>query len=341
MLQVPLGETVRVVRLTEIDAEDRVFLHSFPERPPQELVESVAVAGVVQPLVVQPTGPARHRIVSGFRRFWAATEAGLTAVPVRSLTATDLSKIDLLRWAGLENAGHRRLNRVEQALLLSRLKQLGLTELNQLLAFSVSIGGPTTEEQLSRLLTLLELEVGFLELAAQNRLPDETIEALLQLTTNERQAILRVVHALHLSFSRFRELVRLGTDVARREEKSLTELLHEPVFSRVLADSKLTSSQKTERFFRQLKERRYPRLSAAESRFDALRRRLRLPPRSRLEHSPSFETPELSLELRFTSARQFRQTVRSLQRLQEDPTLLELFELLEQRPQDRADDGKS
>ncbi len=341
MLQIPLERSVRDIPLDEIEADDRTFLHTYPEQPPQELVESVSALGVVQPLTVQQAGPKSYRIVSGFRRFWAAKAAKLGTVPVQRLASTDASEADVLRWAALENVGHRRLNRVEQALLLSRLRQLGVTEPDELLAFSASIGGPTTEEQLNRLLALLELEPGFLDLAAQNRLPDEVVDTLLQLTQAERVEILRLVESLHLSFSRLRELVRLGSDVARREGKSLEELFREKPFLSLLEDSRLTVSQKTERFFQQLKERRYPGLSRAESRFEELRRQLRLPPRSRLEHSPSFETPELTLELRFTGPRQFREAVRSLQRLQENPALEELFQFLELTPEDEADDNRS
>src|SRR5262249_4504867 len=47
----------------------------------RELVKSIEVRGVLEPLLVRPIGDNRYRIIAGERRFRAAMEAGLTEVP--------------------------------------------------------------------------------------------------------------------------------------------------------------------------------------------------------------------------------------------------------------------
>ena len=47
----------------------------------EELIEDVRANGILQPLVVRPTGPGSYELVAGERRLIAAREAGLQAVP--------------------------------------------------------------------------------------------------------------------------------------------------------------------------------------------------------------------------------------------------------------------
>ncbi|MFB9377212.1 ParB/RepB/Spo0J family partition protein [Kineococcus gynurae] len=95
----------------------------FDEDDLAELVHSVQEIGVLQPIVVRPIaephdGPAEFELVMGERRWRAATEAGLAAVPaiVRE-TADD----DLLRDALLENLHRSQLNPLEEAAAYAQL----------------------------------------------------------------------------------------------------------------------------------------------------------------------------------------------------------------------------
>jgi ParB family transcriptional regulator, chromosome partitioning protein len=84
----------------------------FDEEAMAELVHSVREVGLLQPVVVRPTGDASYELIMGERRWRAVQEAGLPTVPaiVRE-TGDDV----MLRDALLENLHRAQLNPLEEA----------------------------------------------------------------------------------------------------------------------------------------------------------------------------------------------------------------------------------
>jgi ParB family chromosome partitioning protein len=84
----------------------------FDEEAMAELVHSVREVGLLQPVVVRPTGDASYELIMGERRWRAVQEAGLSTIPaiVRE-TGDDV----LLRDALLENLHRAQLNPLEEA----------------------------------------------------------------------------------------------------------------------------------------------------------------------------------------------------------------------------------
>jgi ParB family transcriptional regulator, chromosome partitioning protein len=77
-----------------------------------ELVTSIREVGLLQPIVVRPTGPESYELVMGERRLRATKLAGLTSIPaVIKETADDA----MLRDALLENLHRSQLNPLEEA----------------------------------------------------------------------------------------------------------------------------------------------------------------------------------------------------------------------------------
>lgn len=91
----------------------------------EELVESIARFGIIEPVVVAPQ--AKHYlVVCGHRRVAAAKRAGLTEVPVviREMDAADRELIALT-----ENVHRRQLSPIEEAIAYARLmKTRGLNQ---------------------------------------------------------------------------------------------------------------------------------------------------------------------------------------------------------------------
>ena len=85
-----------------------------------ELAESIRAQGVVQPIIVTPSGD-RFTIVAGERRWRAAQQAGLTEVPV--VVREVGSDRELLELALVENLQRADLDPVEEALAYRALHQ--------------------------------------------------------------------------------------------------------------------------------------------------------------------------------------------------------------------------
>ena len=84
----------------------------FDEAALEELRESIARHGILQPLSVRAIGDGRYELIAGERRLRAARLAGLTHVPVVMRTATDAEMAEM---ALIENIQREDLNPIEEA----------------------------------------------------------------------------------------------------------------------------------------------------------------------------------------------------------------------------------
>lgn len=92
----------------------------------QELVNSVRVHGVLQPIVVRTKGDGEYELVAGERRMRAATAAGLTRIPaiIRELTNEQSLEVALI-----ENIQREDINAIDAAVAYRRLcDEFGLSQ---------------------------------------------------------------------------------------------------------------------------------------------------------------------------------------------------------------------
>ena len=89
-----------------------------------ELAASIAEKGVLQPLLVRPVGD-EFEIVAGERRYRAAKEAGLEAVPVVVRELDDQAALEI---AIVENLQREDLNPVEEAKAFQQLLEFGASQ---------------------------------------------------------------------------------------------------------------------------------------------------------------------------------------------------------------------
>ena len=76
-----------------------------------DLAESIKANGVIQPIIVRPSG-SRFQLIAGERRFRAAQLASLTTIPALVRAASDK---ELLEWSLVENIQRVDLNPIERA----------------------------------------------------------------------------------------------------------------------------------------------------------------------------------------------------------------------------------
>lgn len=90
----------------------------FEEEALAELVHSITEVGLLQPVVVRRTEEDSYELIMGERRWRAAQEAGLTAIPA---IVRDTDDNDMLRDALLENLHRSQLNPLEEAAAYGQL----------------------------------------------------------------------------------------------------------------------------------------------------------------------------------------------------------------------------
>ena len=130
----------------------------FDEPALEELAESIAQHGLLQPITVRQLDSGYYQIIAGERRWRAARLAGLTEVPVRIIQADDRKAQEL---ALVENLQREDLNPMEEARGYKVLmEEFGLTQ--ESVSQSVGKSRPAVANAL-RLLNLQEPIAAMLE----------------------------------------------------------------------------------------------------------------------------------------------------------------------------------
>ena len=97
----------------------------FDEAKLEELAQSIRTTGIIQPLLVRPSG-GLFELVAGERRWRAAQIAGLASIPA---IVREIPDDRLLEFALVENIQRQELNPIEEANAYKRLiDSLGLTQ---------------------------------------------------------------------------------------------------------------------------------------------------------------------------------------------------------------------
>ena len=118
-------DAVRMLPIGQIDPNREQPRRSFDEDALKELAASIEAVGVLQPIIVAPSGD-RYTIIAGERRYRASRLAGLTEIPA---IVRDWDSQKRLEAALIENLQRDDLNPVEEAMGVRRLMdEAGLTQ---------------------------------------------------------------------------------------------------------------------------------------------------------------------------------------------------------------------
>jgi len=180
----------------------------FDEEAMTELAASVTVVGLLQPIVVRPIGEERFELIMGERRWRAAKQAGLVAIPAIVRQTGDDA---MLRDALLENLHRAQLNPLEEAAAYQQmLDDFGCT--HEELAGRIGRSRP----QISNTIRLLKLSPAVQRRVAAGILSAGHARALLAIEDADRQDRLagRVV-AEGISVRGLEELIAVGEATPR------------------------------------------------------------------------------------------------------------------------------
>ena len=167
------------VPLSKVEPRQEQPRERFDEQALQDLADSIAQYGLIQPITVRRLESGYYQIVAGERRWRAARMAGLSEVPVRVIEADDRRTAEL---ALVENLQRQDLNPMEEARgYLSLMRDYGLTQ--EETARSVGRSRPAV----TNALRLLTLSPELRELVETGLLSAGHARALIPLNNDPRQ----------------------------------------------------------------------------------------------------------------------------------------------------------
>ena len=170
------GETVFLVGIDLIDSNPYQTRRDFNEQALAELRDSIAVQGVLQPIVVRPAVEGRFILILGERRLRASKLAGKTTIPVivRRVSEQQAAEMTLV-----ENLQRQDLNCVEQAEAFANLS----TEF-KLTQEQIGARAGISRESVSNYMRLLTLPEGVIGALQKGKLTYSHARVLLQLRDN-------------------------------------------------------------------------------------------------------------------------------------------------------------
>ncbi|MEE2674556.1 MAG: ParB/RepB/Spo0J family partition protein [Myxococcota bacterium] len=198
----PRSDEIPRIPVALIDANPDQPRRLFDADRLAELAGSISQSGLLQPVVVRRAGD-RYELIVGERRWRAAKQAGLAAIPA---VVADVAAEDRLALAIVENVQREDLNPIELAAAYRALAGAGATQ--------EEIGRRVGKDRSSvaNHLRLLELSVDIQEDVETGRLSMGHAKALLQVGEPEaRQRLRDRVLSERLSV---RETEQLGREIA-------------------------------------------------------------------------------------------------------------------------------
>lgn len=199
--------SVITVRLSQVEPNSSQPRRQFDEAALQELADSIAEHGVLQPIVVRPLESGGYQIIAGERRWRASRLAGLTEVPVIVREADDKVTMEL---ALIENLQREDLNVLEEAEGYRALMDLyGLTQEEAAKRLGKS------RPAVANTLRILTLPQPVLELLREARLTAGHARALVGMEEAEATEMARLVVEQGLTVRDIEKLARAH----RREAK--------------------------------------------------------------------------------------------------------------------------
>lgn len=209
-----------IVPIEKVEPREDQPRQTFDPQALQDLSDSIAQYGLIQPITVRRLPHDFYQIIAGERRWRASRMAGLTEVPVRVLEADDRRTAEL---ALVENLQREDLNPIEEAKgYRSLMHDYGLTQ--EETARSVGRSRPAVANSLR----LLSLSAPVMELVEKGDLSAGHARALIPIENETRQ------------LSAAQEVIRKNLSVRKTERMAAKLCRPEPEPEAEKPDSSVT-----------------------------------------------------------------------------------------------------
>ena len=205
--------------------------HSFDETELQELADSIAQHGVIQPLTVREMPNGYFQIIAGERRWRASRLANLSEIPAVVIEADDKTAMEL---ALIENLQRQDLNPVEEARGYDALiSEYGMTQEEA----AQRVG--KSRSAVANALRLLTLAPVLRPMVEEGTLSAGHARALLPLSPTQQEAAARQIVAGDLSVRQTEALVKRLMAEKKEKKKPDTDAVDYTAEAQKALSSKL------------------------------------------------------------------------------------------------------
>jgi len=286
---------IQQIDLYQIDLNDTWYQISIPKNF-RSLCQSIKEMGVMHPPVLQAK-ESRYRVVSGFQRILACQEIGMQQVSGR-VVKSNLSPYDCARWAVTDNVFQRNLTTLEQSRALTLLEN-SLPDNISIQDVALQMGLPTSKRAMNQIRPLCHMSLFIQEGIAKEYIAIPIAHVLAQFSENDKQSFSKLFAAINVGLNIQRELLTTCDEIAKRDNKSLTEIItSEKVISimREYADDRKQCVHYLREYLRTI---RYPNYSKIKHQVETSIKHLKLNHQIRLLPPSHFENDSWNLQISF------------------------------------------
>jgi ParB/RepB/Spo0J family partition protein len=297
---------VSEIPLTDIDRENRLTDFSM-DGCPEKLMDSVKVIGIRHPICVIPSGN-RYSIVSGHKRFQAASRSGLTTIP--TFIVPELDDASRLVINLNENFGQRQYSDIEKGGILNKFTLAGVSDETIIAEYMPLLELERSKKIFSDLSGVDKLSSGLKKLLHRAKVPVKTFNTFYK--WNSLTEAENLFSILKPGVNKWRDLLDLIDEVAARENTTQEDIISRDDIQRNLVSTDLPAPQRYDQIQKTLHNLRHPVLSDMRKQVARALDEMELDDKTRLRFQDTFENNELKLELKFQSEKELSQQVEKI-----------------------------
>jgi hypothetical protein len=307
---------------SQAEVAESEFCFSYPLQSPS-LIDSIHEVGQVQPILVCFKNGS-YQLVCGHRRVLACQELNFKSVLCGLIP--ERPPVKLLELAIYDNLSTRGLNAVEKAIIISKLQNY-LSPEQIILKYLPLLKLQPHYKILDKFLHIAGFEDKLKQAIVSGKIHEELSGQLSKWSVADQMALVDLFNHIPFSIANQQELIINIWEIGQREGMQPAAVLNAKDLLDILADSSLSNPQKGHKLRQYLAVRRYPKLSAIESKFRRLLNRLQLPKGTKLIPPAYFERSKFKLECEFNRPEQLEQQLSVLSEKAHNPAWQDIFRL--------------
>jgi ParB/RepB/Spo0J family partition protein len=296
------------VPLSEIDLHDRLTDFSLnPNGCPEKLLDSVKEIGIRHPISICSTNKP-YKIISGHKRVQATIKAGLNSIPAFFVPTMDDALVTNLK----ENFALRHYSDIEKGCILNKLISEGFEEDTIIDLYMPLLELERSKKIFQDLILVEKIRSELQKLLHRSNVPVKVFQVFFAWNNKNQEAAEKFFAATRPGVNKWRDLLELIEEISRRDKISPEDIFFASTTIETLKDKNLTPSQKYDRAYQALQQKRYPVLSELKKQVLRALDEMKLDDKTRFKYDNAFESDEMKLELKFRDERELSQQVEKI-----------------------------
>jgi len=276
--------------------------------------ESISRVGILHPPIVKEKAADSFHIVAGRRRLLAFREIFSRSFCDCLILPQDMPPEDILVLVLEEIKSTRLPTALEQAVFLQKIDTI-LDKEKTVSDILPLLGLTQHAYHIDQARQLLELEEQILMGIHTGILDDRVAREMTTLTFRDRLSVYEIIELLRLSTSNQKKFLTICRDIGGRNSQSIAELLDDKGFKKIIDHQASNPPQKTANIMAWLKNKKNPRYSAEEKKFNHLVSALQLPKNITVTHTPYFENDLTTVSVTFKNLQKFREKWQKIKKI--------------------------